>query len=188
MDLIADTKITHSWLFLTLTIQISKNYRNIYSSESCECLRSPFWGLALIFWMSLGLNPDIDRKTVTLSFLLLFLHSGTVTQQIECVSPSLLPVSRGSVALLGLGLSGGRCCMLRSCVVVLFLLALDRLSSVFRPVSGSLWMNFFSTYLERIHDSLSPLRHTTHSLSLVKNTQIHFCEMGLLVCHISCFK
>lgn len=121
------------------------------------------------------------RQKDSHSFLLLFLHSGTVTQQIECVSPSLLPVSRGSVALLGLGLSGGRCCMLRSCVVVLFLLALDRLSRVFRPVSGSLWMNFFSTYLERIHDSLSPLRHTTHSLSLVKNTPIHFCEMGLLV-------
>lgn len=40
-----------------------------------------------------------------------------------------------------------------------FLLALDRLSSrTFRPVSGSFWMNFFSTYFERIHDSFSPLK------------------------------
>lgn len=50
--------------------------------------------------------------------------------------------------------------MVRSvCVVDRFLLALDRRSGGFLPVSGSFWMNFFSTYLDLIHDSLSPLRH-----------------------------
>lgn len=130
----------------------------IFIAQKVASLCSPFWELALFFWMSLGLNPDTETERQSHSFvLLLFFRSGTDSQQVECVSPSLLPVRRGSVALLGLGLSGGRCCVPRSCVLVLFLLALDRLSSVFRPVSGSLWMNFFSTYLERIHDSLSPL-------------------------------
>lgn len=69
-----------------------------------------------------------------------------------------LPVIRGSVARFGLGFSGGLSAV-RSCATVRVLMALDRLSSrTFLPVSGSFWMNFFSTYLERIHDSFSPLR------------------------------
>lgn len=68
-----------------------------------------------------------------------------------------VPVSRGRVARLGLGLMGGRVLSL-SCVVARFRRALERRRTVPRPVSGSLWMNFFSTYLERIHDSLSCLR------------------------------
>lgn len=68
-------------------------------------------------------------------------------------------MTRGSVALFGLGLSGGRGAT-RSCVTARVLLALDRLSRGFLPVSGSFWMNFFSTYFERIQDSLSPLWDT----------------------------
>lgn len=97
------------------------------------------------------------------------------------VSPSLLPVSRGSVALLGLGLSGGRCGKLRSCEMVLFLRPLDRLSRVFRPVSGSLWMNFFSTYLERIHDSLSPLKSQHRQLLFSSKISHIFTKLTFLV-------
>lgn len=68
----------------------------------------------------------------------------------------VLPVPRGSVALFGLGLIGGRCTV-RSCTVARFLLALDRLSGGFLPISGSFWINFFSTYFDLIQDSLSPL-------------------------------
>lgn len=65
-----------------------------------------------------------------------------------------LPVTRGSVVRFGLGFSGG----FRSGDMVRFLLALDRIScGTVLPVSGSFWMNFFSTYFERIHDSFSAL-------------------------------
>lgn len=104
-----------------------------------------------------ALREDKNRITVFLSSLQI------IARQISWTFPS--PVTRGNVALLGLGLSGGRCAVL-SCVAVLFLLALDRLSRVFLPVSGSLWMNFFSTYFERIQDSLSPLRHSRYSMYL----------------------
>lgn len=74
-----------------------------------------------------------------------------------CGPPGCLPVSRGRVARPGLGLRGGRCAG-RSCVSARFLLPLERLTRAVLPVSGSFWMNFFSTYFDRIHDSLSPLR------------------------------
>lgn len=57
------------------------------------------------------------------------------------------------MARLGLGFSGGF-----GTVAARFLTALERRSSsTFLPVSGSFWMNFFSTYFERIHVSFSPL-------------------------------
>lgn len=57
------------------------------------------------------------------------------------------------MARLGLGLSGGL-----GAAAGRFLTALERRSSsTFLPVSGSFWMNFFSTYFERIHVSFSPL-------------------------------
>lgn len=104
-----------------------------------------------------ALREDRNRITVFLCSLQI------IARQMSWTFPS--PVTRGNVALLGFGLSGGRCAVL-SCVAVLFLLALDRLSRVFLPVSGSLWMNFFSTYFERIQDSLSPLRHRRYSMYL----------------------
>lgn len=64
---------------------------------------------------------------------------------------------RGRVARLGLGLRAGRE-PARSWVLARLRRALERHRGPGRPVSGSFWINFFSTYFERIHDSLSCLR------------------------------
>lgn len=89
-----------------------------------------------------------------------------------------LPLPRASVARVGLGLSGGRWAV-RSCVFTRFLRALDLLSGGFRPVSGSFWMNFFSTYLDFIQDSLSPLRDggTTHQIRSDRIRQRSVCSL-----------
>lgn len=126
-------------------------------SVFCWGLISPLWKPELFFWTrSLGLNPK-ERTTVVIT--------DTADQALSVIEVRLpvwqqgrlaaLPVTRGRVALFGLGLSGGLCAI---CVAARFLLPLDRLSGGFLPVSGSLWINFFSTYFDRIHDSLSPLR------------------------------
>lgn len=69
-------------------------------------------------------------------------------------APPHLPVTRGNVARVGLGFSCGFC-PARSGTRVRFLRALERRSS--RMFPPAFWMNFFSTYFERIHDSFSPL-------------------------------
>lgn len=105
------------------------------------------------------MSGDLDGKQATNSGIIpLTAHCfPSVSQSVLIPVDRRLPVLRGRVARFGLGLIGGRWTV-RSCVVARFLLALDRLSRGFLPVSGSFWINFFSTYFDRIHDSLSPLR------------------------------
>lgn len=136
-----------------------KLYKQFFGgSVFCWGFISPPWKPELFLWTrSLGLNPK-ERTTVVITD-----SAHQALSVIEVRLPvwhqqgrlAALPVTRGRVALFGLGLSGGLCAI---CVVARFLLPLDRLSGGFLPVSGSLWINFFSTYFDRIHDSLSPLR------------------------------
>ena len=85
------------------------------------------------------------------------LQSRVQSYLLGCVSINCKRVIQDSrVARLGLGFRAGLGA--RPWVLVRFRRALERRRGGLRPVSGSFWMNFFSTYLERIHDSLSPLR------------------------------
>lgn len=147
--------LVHIWVQQTVKWQSSEDSVCV-SVCVCTHLSENLCSSGRHHWDSV-LREDKNRITVFLCSLQI------IARQISWTLPS--PVTRGNVALLGLGLSGGRCAVL-SCVAVLFLLALDRRSRVFLPVSGSLWMNFFSTYFERIQDSLSPLRHRRYSMYL----------------------
>lgn len=132
-------------------------YSGLGSQDYQLVLDHQLWGLCVSVLTPAGVSEWWTRQQASNQLAVIrtlkchcFFHTSVL------IPVSLyLPVTRGRVALFGLGLSGGRGPI---CVVARFLLPLDRLSTGFLPVSGSFWMNFFSTYFDRIHDSLSPLR------------------------------